>query len=82
MHYNAYLECTSKGLGFHRVHIDNQYKTLRGLTKRIQSMCEDGKNVVLGKVLFTSKNHENRYKRENYNIIEQFNAKAFFEYWN
>ena len=79
MVYNYYLEGMSNGI-FLRHHIEG-YKTLRGVEKARQAYCEQNRLALTGQCLY-SFNGTNKYSANSYKIIERFNCKTYFEYWN
>ena len=79
MEYNYYLEGYSNGI-FLRKYISA--KTIRGLENKRRDYEIKNRLVDTGYVLFTFSGSENRkYDRNQYKILDQFNAKAFFEFW-
>lgn len=79
MTYGQYIEGYSNNV-FLREYVQG-YKTIQGLKKAVNKYVERNKIVILGYVKF-SFNGNSFYNKDNYKIIDQYNAKAFFEYWN
>lgn len=81
MLYSYYLEGYS-GSVFIRQYLEG-YKTRRGLEKARIRFCENHKVALTGQCLFSFTGNINRkYSRDQYKIIEQFNCKPFFEFWD
>jgi hypothetical protein len=79
MIYNYYLEGRSNDIFI--THYITGYKTIRGLERARNKYCERNKVVLLGYCLYSA-NEEYKYKPDAYKILDRFNCKMFFEYWN
>ena len=82
MTYNIYIEGYNCNGVFLREYIQG-YKTLRGLNKSLNNFLEKSKTIILGQVLYTFNGNENKkYSPESYKVLDRFNAKVFFDFWN
>lgn len=82
MTYNIYIEGYNVNQCYIRQYIEG-YKTLRGLNRFLNRYLENGKIVILGKVLFTFNGNESKkYARESYTVLDRYNAKTFFDFWD
>lgn len=79
MTYNYYIEGYSNGIFLmHNV----EGKTKKDADIALMEWQERNKVANTAWVLYTFSGNENRkYSRREYNVIERFNARAFFEYW-
>jgi len=77
--FGIYLEGWSGGC-FTRTHITA--KTLKGLDKKTKAYQERFEIANVGHVTYKILDSDRKYDRESYQILEQYNAKVFFEYWD
>lgn len=60
----------------------NGYKTKAGIKKALSRRLERQKVILNGFVLYSfNGGEEQKYNPKAYTILDQFNHKAFFEYW-
>lgn len=76
--FGIYLEGYSGGI-FTRQHLES--RTLKGLEKKRIAFQERFKVANTGHVTYKILDRDRKYQRASYQILSQYNAKAFFEYW-
>lgn len=77
--YDAYG--FSRQAGIVRINLEN-YKTKTGVKTALKKKLERDKLVLTSWSLYSfSGDDAHKYDHENYKILDQFNHKAFFEYW-
>lgn len=75
--YDAYAHSTAAGIV--RINLEG-YKTKTGVKTALKRQLERDKIVLIAWVLY-GYNGGNKYERNSYEVLDQHNHKAFFEYW-
>lgn len=80
MSFGYYLEGYSNGV-FLRQYLEA--KTLRGLETKRKNYQEGNRVANTGWVLYSFTGNDNRkYCKSEYKLLGQYNARAFFEFWD
>lgn len=80
--YSIYFEGYQNKV-YLRENFGGHYKTLKGLQKSWNNFLNERKIICKGHVLYSfNGNEDKKYYKSSYKVLERFNCKAFFDFWD